>query len=272
MNHPLGLADSLTAQAIKDGLGTSVLGSEIHFLETVTSTNDLAKQLAEKGATEGTVVVAESQSRGRGRLGRSWVSPPGGIWLSILLRPKLAADKSWLLTCLAGVAAAGALARTTGLPIRVKWSNDLLIGNRKVGGVLVESEVADDSLTFAILGIGINANIDLGQLPDDLRQTATSLSHELARPVARVPIIQALLQEMERNYLLLRAGGGDRVGAQIAHAWRQWDAAWGRRVAVTTGQEKIEGIGEGLSPSGAFLLRTKEGETRAVVAGDLEIW
>ena len=193
--------NSITAEAIRSGLKTGLIGCRVHGFEEVGSTNDVAFRLATEGAPEGTVVYAESQSEGHGRRKRKWVSPGGkGIWFSLILRPGLALREIPRLYILASLAVAEAIERTTGLPVQVKWPNDLVIRGRKVGGLLIEPPGKKGILPFLILGVGINVNVDREALPPYLRKRATSLKEESGREVPRLAVLREVLRRLDRYY------------------------------------------------------------------------
>ena len=163
----------LSAEDIRAGIN-GIIGREILFYETVDSTSTLASELAEKGVAEGAVVISDSQIRGRGRLGRAWVSPPGvNVYMSVVLRPDVEHRDATLLTIMASVGCTAALRKATGLDIKIKWPNDLVISEKKLGGILIETRVAHGTIEYAIAGIGINVNMDSDVLPDVVKEIAT---------------------------------------------------------------------------------------------------
>ncbi len=248
------------AETILRGLQTRTLGRPLYVYDCVGSTNDVAKTLAEQDAPEGTVVVAREQTGGRGRLGRTWASPPGGLWLSLVLRPQLPATEWPLLGFVASVAAAAALEVVARVPVQLKWPNDLMLEGRKLGGVLVET-----GGTYAITGIGINANVPIDALPREVGAIATTLAECLGRPVDLVTLTHELLRELERFYTLV---------AQDRHAvmewWRARSATLGRRVRVVGMGGDFDGVAESVDDSGALFVRTRAG-VRRVFAGEVSL-
>jgi BirA family biotin operon repressor/biotin-[acetyl-CoA-carboxylase] ligase len=186
--------------SFKDKLKTDFIGQEIHYFPTVTSTNDVAKELATKGAREGTVVIAETQSRGRGRLGRKWVSPKGGLWFSIILRPEMNPKDALKLTLMASAVVAKVIKDMFKLKTEIKHPNDVVINGKKVCGILTEIRTKGDMLDFVVIGIGINANINLDSFPKYLRKSLTSLKEELKEDVDRERFLHTLLEELEEWY------------------------------------------------------------------------
>ena len=185
---------------IKDELQTDFIGQEIYNFTEVTSTNDVAKELAIRGAKEGTIVMAETQSRGRGRLGRKWVSPEGGILFSIILRPKVDPEDALKLTLMTAAVVAKVISDMFKLKAEVKWPNDIIINGKKVCGILTEMGTKGDIVDFVVIGVGINANINLDSFPKHLRKFLTSLKEELKEDVDRKRFFCALLEEFEQCY------------------------------------------------------------------------
>jgi BirA family biotin operon repressor/biotin-[acetyl-CoA-carboxylase] ligase len=258
-------ANRLSADLILKHLATHFLGRNLVYLPETASTNADARRLAAAGAPDGTVVVAEYQSAGRGRLERRWVAPPGSSLLaSVLLRPDLAPYRAQRLTMLAGLAAADAIEAETGLHAGLKWPNDLLIGERKVGGILTEVDVSGERLSYAVLGIGLNVNLDPAALPGELLERATSLSAELGREVDRLSLLLALLALLEKRYIALGAGAAD-----LHREWAGRLVTVGREVVVSAGDGEWWGVAEGVDDDGALLVRPPGGEARRVVAGDV---
>jgi len=185
---------------IKDKLQTDFIGQEIHHFTEVTSTNDVAKELAIKGVKEGTIVIAETQSRGRGRQGRKWVSPEGGIWFSIILRPKVDPEDIFKLTLMAAAVTAKIISDMFKLRAEVKWPNDIIIDGKKVCGVLTEMGTKGHMVDFVVIGVGINANINSESFPRYIRNSLTSLKEELKVDIDREKFLCALLEELEQCY------------------------------------------------------------------------
>lgn len=239
------------AAAVARGLRTARFGHPVHVYDQVTSTNDVARQFADRGAGEGTAVMAVEQTAGRGRLGRPWASPPGGLYLSVVLRPPLPTARWALLGIAVAVGAAAGAEVATGSPITLKWPNDLLSGGRKVGGILVEAGEG-----FAVAGIGINAApTDEPPYPD-----AASLDIDVIRLAIEV------LSGVEEAIDLIYADP-----AAVLARWRVRSATLGRRVRVLgaeVGTVGFDGIAEDIAPDGALVLRTAWG-IRRVMAGDV---
>src|SRR5438132_9553390 len=245
-----------------DDLGTRLVGRYIRWNESVPSTNDIARRLAEIPVPEGTVIGAEEQTAGRGRWGRSWASPRGGVWLSVILRPGLPPDRAAVVGLAAAVAAAEAIRETTRLPARVKWPNDVLVEGRKVVGILAE---AIPGAEWVVVGVGINANVPQEALPRTAGYPAASLQALLGRPVDRGALIRVLLRRLDRGYELLRSAG---VRAVLTR-WREVADTLGREVRIETPGGQIAGLAHDVDETGELLVRCDDGNVRAVTAGDL---
>ncbi len=226
------------------------------------STQIVARQLAEQGAPEGTVVLAGEQTGGRGRLGREFFSPPGGLYVSILLRPPFAPARAPLIGVAAGLALAEAIQGLAGLRPVLKWPNDLLLGGRKISGLLIDLPAGS-----AVLGIGVNVNIPTAALPVELRASATSLLHELGHELDLESLLDALLLRFEARYVELCSAGPEPLLA----AWRAAPNLLGQRVRVAAPAEVLEGIAHDLDVDGALLLRLPSGEFRRVIAADVHL-
>jgi BirA family biotin operon repressor/biotin-[acetyl-CoA-carboxylase] ligase len=255
----------MTESEIIAGTPTRFLGKHVRLFDTIDSTNTAAKRFAQEGAPEGTIVVAEEQSAGRGRLGRSWESAKGvNLTFSVILRPRVAPSELGLLPLLAGVAVCETIRETCRLDAACKWPNDVLVGGKKVCGILSESLLQGDDVGAVIVGIGLNVN--QAAFAPELAATATSLL--LARGAAcdRTGILCALLAGMEPLYDLFTGG---RRGEIVA----RWSAAApmiGRRVRVAGPGAVREGIAQGIAPDGALLITTGDG-LLAVHAGDVTL-
>jgi BirA family biotin operon repressor/biotin-[acetyl-CoA-carboxylase] ligase len=259
--------DKLHADDLLARLGrTRVVGRSIRVFSEITSTNDLLDRLARDGAAEGIVVFAEAQTKGRGRLGRPWLSPAGkGLWFSVLLRPRLRPHEATQLTIAAATALVRAIKTQTGLPAGLKWPNDLLIRGRKAGGVLTELSAELDKVTSVVLGIGLDVNLVAGDFPHDLRRQATSLRLELGRPCDRAELAVAILRDLDVLYERIDSGRFETV----ADEWEAACVTLGREVAIAVGNRVIRGRAEALDTEGALLVRTQHGRLERIVGGDV---
>jgi BirA family transcriptional regulator, biotin operon repressor / biotin---[acetyl-CoA-carboxylase] ligase len=259
--------DLLHADDLHSRLGTTrIVGRDIRVFERTTSTNDIIARLARDGIREGAVVFAESQSRGRGRLGRLWISPARkGLWFSILLRPDLPPQSATQLTVAAATALARAVALQTGLVPEIKWPNDILIRGKKVAGILTELTAELDHVKEMVLGIGVDVNWDAAELPQDLRKTATSLKIESGQAIDRAELAVAILRELDGDYERIRRGQFELVAGE----WRQRCGTLGREVSIRIGDRVIRGRAESLDAEGALLLRTQHGRLERIIGGDV---
>lgn len=262
----VSVPDLLLPLEIQDGLTANILGRQIHYRRTVDSTNRLARELADAGAPEGTVVLAEEQQAGRGRLGRSWVSPAGGIWLSLLLWPRLAPHKAQLVTLLAAVAAVEATQQTTGFVPGIKWPNDLLAGGRKLAGILTEVSAEMERVNYLVLGIGINANLVADDFQGELANSATSLLLETGRPISRVAWVQNFLAIFEEIYLEAQEQGF----AKVLDCWRRYSVTLGQEVVVSLGGRSVHGTAIDIDEQGALLVETADG-LEIFLAGEVSL-
>lgn len=262
-----GVPDRMLANEIKEKLQTTVFGNNIHTFSEIGSTNNEAKSRAAKGEPEGTVVIAESQSTGRGRLSRGWFSPPGrGIWFSLILRPPFLPYLAPQCTLMAAVAVTRALRQMTNLPCGIKWPNDILLDGKKLVGILTEMSAEMDQINYVVIGIGINVNIRADEFPPELQSIASSLQIATGHPVARTDLLCSILQEMEQLY---NHSVQEGFGAVLA-TWRELSLTLGQVVDVYTPEEHYSGIAIDIDNEGALLVDTEQGRQR-VIAGDVSI-
>ena len=260
----LAATEKLLPEEIALGLKARYLKGPVHYFEEVASTNDLAKELAARGAPEGTRVVAEAQSRGRGRLGRQWDSPPGaGLYVSLVLRPALPPTEMPQITLTTGVAVARAVKRVTGVAPGIKWPNDLLLAGKKLGGILTEMETESEQIRHLVVGLGLNVNNPA--FPEELAAIATSLALTTGRRHSRVRLLQAWLEEFEELYGRFLA----REFAGILEEWRSLAVTLGQQVTVRQGPLVIHGKAVEVAPDGALLVETAAGTEVRVTSGEI---
>lgn len=255
----------IDATELQNSLHTHTLGRHAELHGEIGSTNSRAVELARQGAPSGTLVLAELQTQGRGRLRRRWHAPRGSsLLMSLLLRPPLAPRQAQRLTMVCSLAAIEGIRRVTGLEGQVKWPNDVYLQERKLGGVLTELGLEGQALVYAVVGMGLNINLDVAALPE-VMTPATSLSAALGREVSRLDVLVAILEAAEERY--------DRLvtGWSPAAEWCEHLLTLGRDVSVSAGDEVIEGRAEGVDDDGALLVRTRDGGLRTVVAGDVSL-
>ncbi|RXT13943.1 biotin--[acetyl-CoA-carboxylase] ligase [Ammoniphilus sp. CFH 90114] len=262
----LSIPDVPYPAEVKEGLQTTSLGQEVHFFPTIDSTQHKAHGLAKEGAKEGTVVIADEQVGGKGRLGRVWHSPPGtGIALSILLRPQLELHRCPQLTLLAAVAIVEAIQEETNLPAQIKWPNDVLLNGKKICGILTELNAESDRINYLIIGIGINVNTP--SFPEEIGQIATSLMLEKQAPIRRVKLVQNFLEKLERLYQLYLTEGF----APIKRRWESHAISIGKRVIIRQISGMMTGLALGIDDDGVLLVQKDDGNIEKVYSADIEL-
>jgi BirA family biotin operon repressor/biotin-[acetyl-CoA-carboxylase] ligase len=258
--------DLLYPEEVRSGLQTAIMGRRVLSYQRVRSTNVVALQMAQQAAPEGTLVIAEEQTAGRGRQGRIWHSPPGvGLWASLVLRPHIPPSRVFQLTICGALAVAETVYQTTHLPVKVKWPNDVLVKGKKLSGILTETQAELDSVRFVVLGLGINVNQRYEDFPEDLRPRATSIRVELGRSVSRVDLLGAVLLRFEKIYSLFQEHGLE----PFLDRWRQLSWTLGRQVMVQIGERTFSGLAVDIEETGALVLEEASGERRRLLAGDV---
>jgi len=254
--------DRFFPSEITHGLNTKFLGKKIHYFESVSSTMDLAIQLGMRGSPEGTLVVAETQTKGRGRLGRSWISPKyKGIYLSLILKPEILPAQSPVITLLVSISICEAIKEITGLDAKIKWPNDIFIQNKKIGGILTELNAEMDRIHFLVIGIGLNVNND----KNSLLPGAISLKEVKLENISRVGLAQEVLRKIEKDYLSFQKQGSQ----EIINRWRNYNITLGRRVKISCHKEHLEGRAVDIDNDGGLLIRDDSGLIQKVMAGDV---
>jgi BirA family biotin operon repressor/biotin-[acetyl-CoA-carboxylase] ligase len=250
---------------VEAGLAATRIGTRFYYFPELDSTNNYARILAEAGAPEGVVVVAEQQSRGRGRLARSWVSPPHvNLYFSVILRPTLPAARAPLLTLAAAVAVSDAVAAFSPVPPVIKWPNDILAGKKKLAGVLTEAVSAPGRLEFVILGIGVNVNYRPEMMPPEIRARATSLCALAGETVRREDFLIRLIRDLDRCYAVLE----ERGFASLAPRWDARFGLRGRAVRVEMIDREVIGRAVGIDADGLLVIESN-GTRERIVAGDV---
>jgi len=243
-------------------LDTEFVGKKIYYFDSLASTMNVAMKLGAEGAPEGTLVLSESQTKGRGRLGREWFSPKyKGIYLSLILKPKISPAEASIFTLLAGISISEAIKEIAGLDTHIKWPNDILAGHKKLGGILTELNAEMDEVNFVVIGAGLNVNNDKKTLPAG----ATSLKEYKKESVNRVSLLQEILRKVESNYLLFQKKGPH----PIIEKWREYNITLGKRVKVYFHKEHIEGEAVDIDIDGGLLVRRDSGVTDKVMSGDV---
>lgn len=244
------------------------IGSKILIFPEVDSTNEQAKQYLERDAPEGLVLIAESQTQGRGRRGREWISMPGlGIYLSVILKPQIHPQRLSQLTLLAGLATTLAINEFTPKKALLKWPNDVLLNGKKCCGILSETHPTRTGETGMIVGIGINANHLPPDFPDGIKSTATSLRIETGNPIDRLPLVCALLGHLDKQYDTFL----NSQEQTLMEKWLENSDLVGKKIAVTHGKSATNGTALGLDPQGRLLLRSEKGEELAFDSGEVSL-
>ena len=254
--------DRLFPQEVNYQLNTKFIGKKIFYFEAVLSTMDIAMQLGIKGYPCGTVVLAETQTKGRGRLSRQWYSPKyKGIYLSLILRPKIPPNHTPILTLMAAISIVEAIKETAGLDAKIKWPNDILLHNEKLGGILTELNAEMDMIRFVIVGIGLNVNNDRKAL----LANATSLKEQKKEDIDRVSLLKEMLRKIEANYAVFQEKGS----LTIVEKWRQFSITLGKRVKIICQKGHLEGEAVDIDTDGGLLLRKDSGIVEKIMAGDV---
>jgi len=255
------MSQDIAAQ-VQNLLKTRLIGREVYYYPRLRTTMDTARELIRKGADEGTVVIAGTQTAGKGRIGRSWFSPEGSLAMSVILKPPLKNLPN--LVMIASLAVVRTIKAVAGLDANIKWPNDVMIRGKKVCGILIENEVADGKVNYANIGIGVNANFDPADHAE-IANIATGLSHESGQPVSIVQLAAAVINELERLYFA--AVNGEPVHQE----WQQRMETLGKYIKVNTGTTIEHGIAETATANGNLVLRRNNGSLVEIAVGDVTV-
>ena len=239
------------------------IATKLVVVSEVDSTNSLAKTLAQQGAQEGTVVIAETQKRGRGRFERQWESPKGGLYLSIVLRPTTPVEKTSVLPLITALAVSQTMS-TFHLTAMIKWPNDVLVNKKKIAGILLESELEGSQISYIVVGIGINLNIDLNQISLELRNRTTSLKQETHSTADIQKFLKIFFQQFQKYYELFSREQYD----QLLLEWKHHSDTLGKAVKVVTSQETFEGVAIDIDSSGFLIVKKQNGSLKKIMSGD----
>lgn len=258
----------LLPEEIQQNLETNIIGKRILYYPEVVSTQDTAERLARNGAEEGTVVISETQARGRGRKGRVWISPAGGgLYLSIILRPSLVPSQIVQIPLIAGVAITKAIMHITNLQPKIKWPNDIFIAGKKVAGILAEMNCEVDRVNYVVLGMGINVNTPGTLLADTTGGIGTSLEDQRHEAVSRLDFVRDLFREFEIVYMEFLTSGFN----EIREEWKKLDGTIGSQVTVTEGREIIKGKALDIDEEGFLLVSQENGNIKRIINGDVSL-
>lgn len=259
--------DLLSAEEVKNSLSTKILGSDIKYFTTTDSTNNQAKKLALSGAVDGTIVISEEQGGGRGRLSRSFFCPKyKGIWFSVILRPDFLPQEAPKCTLLAAVAVTKAIYDVTGVKVGIKWPNDILYNDKKLVGILTEMSAEMERINYIVIGIGIDVNISVEEMPEDIRDIATSLSQITGKEVSRLKLLNKLLYHLEQLYIMAQK----QNFAPILDEWRKYSITLNQEIKVISGNNVTYGKAVDIDDDGALLVKIN-GQIKRVLAGDVSI-
>lgn len=260
-------SNKLSENEIYLGLETEEIGRSVYFFESVTSTQKVAKEYAMNGAKHGTLIVADEQTEGRGRMVRKWYSPKGtGIWASFILRPDIQIQHAPQLTLLSAVAVVQAIKKVTHITPEIKWPNDILISGRKVCGILTELQAEEDRIQSVILGIGINVNQDENDFSAEIIKKATSLKIELGKTVNRSSLIQSLCYYIEQLLHLYISEGF----TPIKSLWETYAVSIGKRISARTVKGTFDGVALGINNEGVLLLKQDNGDIVEIISADID--
>ena len=260
-------SSKLLPYEIHKKLKTQFIGKTMRYLENTPSTIWVGKQICAEGDVgkmHGLVIIAEEQTGGIGRMGRAWVSPSGGIWITIVLKPRIPIDHVFMVTMAGSVAVARAIRKEFDLGALIKWPNDIFIGDKKVAGLLLELSAESDTIHHCLLGIGIDANVPINGFSPDLQKDITSISAEVGHEVDRATFLARILKEFENRYLLIEGGEYD----SIIREWKSLSSTLEHRVHITTMKNSFEGDAIDIDEFGALIIRKDNGKIERVIAGD----
>lgn len=259
--HLIFKPDIIIPEEIRLGLDTEIVGKDIFYFKSITSTNIFAKQIAEKGINEGAIVIADVQTHGRGRKNRIWFSDNGGLWFSIILRPKILAERGMFLTMVASISIAKAIKEISSINPVIKWPNDILINGKKICGILTEFDTRNNIINYVIIGIGTNVN---NIIRKELKKIATSLSIEIGLEIPRVKFLRVILKHFDENYKKLIIG--DFI--TIKNLWSSYSNLIGKLVKIEDNGKTISGIISDIDNKGCLILKNKNGIYK-ICNGDL---
>ncbi len=262
-----GSTPLLLPHEVHKRLRTKFIGKQMRYFDRTASTTWVGKKLADEGNPDdlhGMVILAEEQTGGVGRLGRSWASPAGGIWCTIVLKPNLPLERLFMITMAGSIAVARAIRREYDIGALIKWPNDIYIGDKKVAGLLLELSAEADTIHYCLLGIGIDANILLDELSPSLKETVTSLKAETGGDVDRVALLARVLKEFEQRYLLLESEEYET----IIREWKSLSLTLDHRVQIKTMRKTFDGEAIDIDDHGALIIRKDNGRIERVIAGD----
>lgn len=261
--------DSLIPEELNQLLKTEFIGRNINYLEQLDSTNLYAKRTAETDFEDGTIVIAEEQTKGKGRLGRTWVSPKGkGIWMTIMLKPQINPADAAKVTLLAACAVSRAIENTCGIYPKIKWPNDIVINGKKLCGILTEMSAELDEINYILVGIGINANLGIEDIPEELQPMATSIKIEKGYPVNRKYLTAEIINNFEAYYKAFIETGSIK---EFIKEYKEKSAVLGKKVNIKSSTIELQGTVIDITEEGALLVRLDSGELKEIISGEVSV-
>ena len=254
--------ENFTIDKVTRKLNTEIIGRNLYYFKSIDSTNLFAKKLVKEGIEEGVVVIADVQTSGRGRKNRTWSSPKGGLWFSVVLYPDTPPQRGMFVTMISSIAIAQGIKDITGLSPEIKWPNDLLINGQKVCGIFTELEARRDKINYTVVGIGLNVN---NLLEKELQKTATTLRQEVGKKVSRAELLRSILKNFDKNYTTLISGDY----SFIRESWLSHSNIIGKKIQVEDEETVITGVVFDIDNDGCLILKTKDGQIR-IVSGDVK--
>ena len=257
---------------LSEGLDTELIGKNIIYYNSVDSTNNVAKNLAQEGCASGTVVVAATQTGGKGRLGRMWFSAQDkGIWMSIVLKPSITLQDIQLITIGASIAVARSISDIAGFDVKIKWPNDIILNSRKVCGILTEMSLEEENVNYIVVGIGVNILQEMDDFPEDIKALATSLKIEAKDADVHIPsrcsLVKKILFEMEKIYSKIEKG----LSEEVISEWRQFSVTLGKRIRFAIKDQQYEGTAVDIENDGKLVVKCDDNITRKVLSGEIQI-
>jgi BirA family biotin operon repressor/biotin-[acetyl-CoA-carboxylase] ligase len=261
--------DSLMPQEIKESITTEVIGQNLTFLEQVDSTNLYAKKIAEGSFAEGTVIIADEQLQGKGRMGRSWTSPKGkGIWMTIMLKPKICPADAAKITLITACAVCQAIEDICGIYPKIKWPNDIVLNGKKLCGILTEMSAEMDEINYLIVGIGINVNLELEDFPEELKAIATSIKIEKGDSIKRKELAAAIINKFESYYKVFIKTGSIK---DFINEYKKKSAILDKEVRVISSNQEVQGIVVDISEEGQLTLKLEDGSIKQLISGEVSV-
>ncbi len=258
--------DTLRKTDILQGLRTKFMGRTLHLHPVIASTNTLAMEMASVSSPEGTAIIAETQTAGKGRIGRTWISPKGNLYFSVVLKPDIPLQKAPLITLMGAVAVASTVQSMLALQAVIKWPNDVLIGQKKICGLLTEMSAEQDRIKHIVLGVGVNVNMDLDAIPSDVRKNVTTLASEAGKNIRRTPLLCQLLLDLEHWYRVFLEDE-----ESVLSEWKKLNVTIGNRVTVRSLKDTREGLAQGIDREGRLVIRLDDGSEVHVASGDVTL-